>query len=304
MGVIDRLRNVCRKKKKMTWRVVAPSKESGIAGLVVCNGMLYGGGGSTGNLYQWDSVNLAWTLVVVGAIGTSVRDLVVLNNQIYGGMKNGALYRFNEATSAWIQVAAILGGESLGALAVYNGKIYGGTDDSALLYEWNGVNAWSSVANLGGSITSLAVFNGKLYGGASTSGRLVEWNGTNAWVVVAPQLSTGYISSLAVYQNSLYAGLSAFASGSAKLIKWNGVNAWKLVAETIPNESTLISMLVFNDNLYVATSDNAGVLYELSIRTIIEQSSENTSSSLVVTDSTGTRVSTVRHTTALIPWTA
>jgi hypothetical protein len=183
-----------------------------------------------------------------------IRDIVILNNKIYGcTLSGGRLFEWN-GTSAWIEVAPQLGSEdSILSMVVLNNKIYGGTAPNGKLYEWNGTSAWVEVAPKLGSetgISSLHVLNNKIYGGTNVNGKLYEWNGTSAWVEVAPQLGseTG-IFSLIDLSGILYGGTSP----NGKLYQWNGTNAWVEVAPQLNSQSNINSLIIFNNNIFGGT---------------------------------------------------
>jgi hypothetical protein len=183
-----------------------------------------------------------------------IRDMVILNNKIYGcTLSGGRLFEWN-GTSAWIEVAPQLGSEdSILSMVVLNNKIYGGTAPNGKLYEWNGTSAWIEVAPQLGSetgISSLHVLNNKIYGGTNVNGKLYEWNGTSAWIEVAPQLGseTG-IFSLIDLSGIIYGGTSP----SGKLYQWNGTSAWVEVAPQLNSQSNINSLIIFNNNIFGGT---------------------------------------------------
>lgn len=296
------------------WMQVAANWGGGttsIGGLVVLNNVLYGFGRDDGTLQKF--TGSGWLQVAPALAGKGIYCSVVYNNKIYAGTSgvlSDLLYEWN-GVNAWVQVAPHLNQSRIDALVVFNNQLYASASGSTPypeLYRWNGVNAWVSVlpraVNVNSIIYAMVVFNGKLYAIVSAPGdiaELWEWDGSAPiWTRVSDNAvdNTGAptgIASLAQYNGSLFAGTTC-----KYLYRWNGVDRWVRMTTSYKVATTVYALAVFQGNLYGSNKE----LYEFFYAPTKTSTSEGTSSSLVVTDSTGVRVSTVRHITTLTPWIA
>jgi len=159
------------------------------------------------------------------------------------------------------------------ALVVYNEELYVGgrfTDAGSVevnnIAKWNGTE-WSAVGtglgSYGYSVGSLAVYNGELYAGGHfynsgniQTNNIAKWNGTN-WSPLGTGINvytsdyfSGSVSSLAVYNASLYAGGYFDTAGSVpanNIAKWDG-SSWSAVG-TGTNDM-VFTLQVFNGEIY------------------------------------------------------
>ncbi|GFO81508.1 MAG: hypothetical protein A49_11350 [Methyloceanibacter sp.] len=102
---------------------------------------------------------------------------------------------------------------------------------------WDG-SVWTAVGNVGGIVNALTVFDEdgaganppRLFAGGDFTNRLSRWNGST-WSVVGSGINNGSVTSLVVYNNSLYVGgtfTNAAGVGANYLARWNG-SSWSTV---------------------------------------------------------------------------
>jgi hypothetical protein len=102
---------------------------------------------------------------------------------------------------------------------------------------WDG-SVWTAVSNIGGIVNALAVFDEdgaganppRLFAGGDFANRISRWNGST-WSVVGTGINNGSVTSLAVFNNSLYVGgtfTNAAGVGANYLARWNG-SSWSTV---------------------------------------------------------------------------
>jgi len=252
--------------KSDSWKLVAP-QTSGINyinSLAIYNNNLYAAGtGSSNALLEWNGSD-KW--IVVNSIGYDIKQLVVMDNTLYGvSYWNGDLYKLN-INYNWELVKSGLGYKAITSI-VYNNQIYVGTSDGHLL-KFDGVS-WIIAANPLTSngqniiIRSLIIYNNSIYAGGggsdpnSNSGVLMKFTG-NSWTIVAPELYTQQdILSLVVYNNELYGGSGGY--DGSRLFKWNGSNSWIQVSQKT-NEQNLATLVAYNNTIYGGTQWNGELL--------------------------------------------
>jgi hypothetical protein len=102
---------------------------------------------------------------------------------------------------------------------------------------WDG-SVWTAVGNIGGIVNALTVFDEdgagvnppRLFAGGGFANRISRWNGST-WSVVGTGINNGLVTSLAVYNNSLYVGgtfTNAAGVGANYIARWNG-SSWSTV---------------------------------------------------------------------------
>jgi len=145
------------------------------------------------------------------------------------------------------------------ALEYYNNVLYATglmmNTDSCRIY-----NAWGNIGSVDGWVNCLLSFNGSLYaaGGFNQingipATNIAKWNGTS-WSAVGAGLTSiqgGFIKSIAVHNNQLYASLSTPLSNLTEIFYFNGTN-WILIGtagSTVGSQIT--SMKSYNGSLYV-----------------------------------------------------
>jgi hypothetical protein len=171
---------------------------------------------------------------------------------------------------------------SISAMTAFNGSIYVGTTNpinGAEVYRYNNGTSWTKVSGAAGSIngsttgiasvSAMTVFNGNLYIGTSKVGaaEIYRYEGGTSWTKVSgPTAGTvgaitaiDGVSSLAVYQGQLYAGLREMPGGARLMsygggIIWTAVNttAGTFVATNTVGAQSVGPMVVKNGFLYFA----------------------------------------------------
>ncbi len=233
--------------------------DTDLTGIADLSGYLYAGSYS-GKLLKWNGTN-AWTEVAPQYSSQGITSLLSSGGYIYGGTgssaSQGKLLKWN-GTNAWTEVAARLAENAIRSLIAVSGTIYGGTSNTSKLYKFTG-SAWTEVAGYtydGAELRSLVNLSGNIYGScpdAGSDGTLLMWDGVSGWTTVASE-TYDPMQSLAVFGGEIYGG-----SAAGKLFKWNGVDAWTEVAGQYSTEEYIMSLVVYESELYGVT-DTSGFL--------------------------------------------
>jgi len=127
------------------------------------------------------------------------------------------------------------------SMEVWNGSLYvGGNVDT---FRYDGVNVWTNITSLSG--TYLKVYNGSLY--VASSKKVYRYDSTFNWTSIDGSFTRWSISSLGVYNNTLYAGTSI-----GSIYRYNSDNDWTYIA-SIGTWKKVYDFIVFNDALYAAS---------------------------------------------------
>ena len=173
---------------------------------------------------------------------------------------------------------------SISAMSAFNGSLYVGTSNptnGGEVYMYNGGgNSWTKITYAAGqivsggtsgiaSISAMTVFNGDLYIGTSkmNAAEVYRYGGGSTWTKVSGPTAGSFsaitaidgVSSLAVYQGQLYAGLREMPGG-ARLLSYAGGNTWiainttagTFVATNTISVQAVGQMVVKNGFLYLA----------------------------------------------------
>ena len=258
--------------------------------------------GSTWTKVGGDGVNGSWNTSY-----ESVTSLSVYNNQLYAGTGNSAgdatVWRYGGSTwtkvggdgvnSSWATADGI---NTVSSMTTLNGILYVGLGNSSSttgkVYTYNGTS-WTQIGGSGTSgnwssaydVSSLASYNGKIYAGvqssSSTYAYVQRYDGVGTgWTTVAGSTVSGTwtaeyktVSSLAVYNGQLFAGLSVTNTvmntyNNGGLYVYNG-SAWsKPVTSFNPGSYSGISvqsLLSYSGMLLIGTGgyndDGEGTIY-------------------------------------------
>lgn len=221
----------------------------------------------------WNRVSQS-TAGTIAASGTSavasISAMVNFNGSVYVGTTKAdqaEVYRYNGGTS-WTKVSQTTAGtiasggtasiDSISSMNVYNGALYVGTTEAnaAEIYRYNGGTSWTRVNSAAGTVgsttmdgvTAMAVYGGKLYAGTREPARsvLARYDGGTTWTllnttpgqfIATNAVVVDQITSMAVYNNSLFLGTLKQAGG-ADVLRYNGgAPAASIVAKMNNNTS-------------------------------------------------------------------
>lgn len=238
------------------------------------------GGVSTSGIAKWNGTS--WSAVGLGmSASASVLALEVFNGELYvggsfstaGGIASPNIAKWNGTT--WSAVGSGMVAQ-VRSLKVFNGELYAGGDFGVIgggafmgIARWNG-SAWNTVGTgLNFYVSSMLVYSQKLYlggtflaPGAISSHNVASWDGIS-WDTLGVGLrdislnTTALVRSLAVYNNSLYAG-GMFVANSANG-QLNHLAKWDFTTSIEENTSTNNIRIFPNpaDDSFTLSSTNA-----------------------------------------------
>jgi hypothetical protein len=226
--------------------------ENGINTLLVYNNELYAGGTFTiaggvtvSNIAKWNGTT--WSSVGNGIAACNISSIASMDMSYWCYPYNG-----------------------VGILCVYNNELYAGNCTNGVV-KWNGTS-WIAVGGglINGGVNptfvrGMTVYNGKLIVGGyfSSAGltnayNIAAWDGNNWYYVGGNTTNNGldsYVNTLAVYNNSLYAGGTIQnAHGANPIVPFNCVAMYTGTncATTIDNTTNLVGG-TFSSNQFGAT---------------------------------------------------
>ena len=229
--------------------------------LAELNGKKYGGT-NTGELYEWNDVD-SWSSVAVQyGSATSIKDILVENDEILAVTNIGTLQKWN-GSDAWIHLVnapANFGGVESN-LCKYNGKFYVSMTINSIwgiLHECNGVSGtWLGVTNPSWwdwFILSLCVFEGSLFGGQGGYGVLKEWNNVDDWINRADTPNNpNNLSKLVVLEDNLY-GVNNY-NGKHQLYRYDPGIMTEVAPNVFGGTTIAKSLIVRNGNIYMGTGN-------------------------------------------------
>lgn len=226
----------------------------------------------------------------------------------YDGGTTWTQLNFSATAGRFLTETSIAG---VTAMAVHNGVLYIGTSkaNAAEVYRYDGGTTWAEANATAGTfitqasvdtVSSMVSFNRNLYIGTTeaTKAQLIRLDGSAVWVQLTSAAGTvgattvvDGITSLAVYNGSLYIGTSkanaaevyrhdpTISDGAvaANFLKVSDTTAGTIVTGGTANIDKVISMSVYNGNLYIGTSEpTAGEIYRYdSIKTFVKISNSS-----------------------------
>jgi len=240
------------------------SLEFAVLSLVDYDGYLYAGTMSTsspsagiGRVYRYDGTNVlgehVWTMVGDN-MDDQVSSLVVFRDKLYAGTAwgSGRLYRY-ESENNWTRVVDYTGWSGMRTAYVWNDTLYLGDIGFDQIGRYNGTT-FQHIMNLGGScIYDFELYGGYLYACAYLGTVYRSSNGDTWNTVLGSQGNNMW--ELETFEGYLYMGMN-----SGELQRFNG--ATKEVFWTAPDD--IISMVAYEDQLFIGTGGESGAVYESS----------------------------------------
>ena len=251
-----------------------------VCALCVYNGELYAGGGFTtaggvaaSCIARWNGVS--WQPVGTGTYGY-ILVLCIYNGELCaggtfptaGGVTANYIAKWNGVT--WQPVGTGLNG-GVQALCVHNGDLYAGGAfttaggvNASRVARWNGLSWQPAGTLMMGTVYALCRYDDcswnwppppqALYAGGDFTGLVPavkyigRWDGTS-WQPVSTG-TNGYVYTLCVYNDQLYAGGAFTAAGgwtANRIATWN-CSSWRAVGTGTNN--TVWALCVYNGELY------------------------------------------------------
>lgn len=156
----------------------------------------------------------------------------------------------NPLRSQWIY-SGLSGG--INTLAASGSNLFAGSRGSVYLSTNNGVS-WNSVSGgLPGNhdITSIVISGTNIFAGSDAYGVFRSTNNGSNWIAVNNGLTTLYVNSLLVFDNSLYAATNLTAGGGIFRSTNNGTN-WTTASNGLPFNS-FISFQILGTDIFVGS---------------------------------------------------
>ncbi len=208
------------------WSGVGPTSggEIDVNALSAAGGLVYAA--TDAGVWSWNGS--AWSQVGAASWPSSVRANALqttVSGAVYAGIDSGVWYWDG---SVWSQVGAASWPSSapnVSALITLGGAVYAGTEIGVIA--WNGAS-WSTPGLGDQPADALAVLGGVLYGGIALNPNNVagvEYQGAGNWSSLGAAY-IGNVSSLAVYNNQLYAAGNDHlpCCGGGLVWVWNGAS--------------------------------------------------------------------------------
>ena len=241
--------------------------------LVVSEGTLYAAFDSRpGLIYQWEETTDSWLQVASHTQLAGISSLTVDGNVFYAGTCRNGVLRSTDGGESWVNVG--LEGKRINVLAAHRMTIYAGTEGEGIFRLENGTHSWKQlgVSSSIQRVKELAVSGGILYVAGITRGARVpgdsggtadqvingvlrSFDGGDTWEKVSTGLEVGMgISSLAVYNSTLYAGAKTRVY---RLLP--GTDSWELVSPRFPDMPSNVRCLGIEGKTLYAGTGGAGV---------------------------------------------
>ena len=146
----------------------------------------------------------SWNQVNFGLLNHYVNCLAATDSNIFAGTADG-VFRSPSNGTYWIPASNGLVSKSIRSLNIYGKNMYAGTDSGLFVSTDDGAN-WTSAGLKGEAVNAFSINGSYFFAGTDTSGVLISAdNGANWQIISIPDMSKR-VFSLAVMNNSLYAG--------------------------------------------------------------------------------------------------
>lgn len=235
------------------------SGATNMATLAVWRGQIYTASTEYRDVWRYDG-GTTWTSIGYAApLATTVREIVVYNDQLYAAVSDAHVYRYDGGTT-WTDVGGpytYSGTSDAQNLTVWRGRLYVGTHNGTYggsVYRYDGGSTWTSLGSIAqAEIYDLIVYNGQLCAGGSGLNNPVYCYDGSSWNSIGVLgASGGGVRTLGVYNGNLY-GSTADGGG---VYVYAGGTTW--VSKGGP--FLVYDFAVYNGKLYCATN-GAGHLY-------------------------------------------
>ena len=250
------------------WQEVVSTHQDTVYGITPFQGILYAGAAeptpqvwrSSDGLHWQPSASLPSEDVGIYSVG-------VFKDQLYVGTGRSWIYRSGDGQK-WEKVAALKGdihalfSHWVRFLVPFNGTLYAGLEQGPLYRSEDGltwVEVKSGVSD-GNGARGAMVFNGALYVGATSGGDIWKTEDGQNWqhVFKVPNDIPGYVASMAVAGNYLFASINGYVFRTPDGLAWEEVGH---LAST-----TLEAMAAWRGTLYVGASISpSAYIYRTSI---------------------------------------
>jgi hypothetical protein len=238
------------------WKEVASTDHNTVYGITSFRGNLYAGTNDPDAQVVTSADGIHWTPAKeFGGDEHGVISMGIFEGRLYAGTGRTSIYRSRDGKE-WQKAAELKPmGQSIFSnwirfLIEFKGGLYAGLEKGPLFRSSNGTD-WVPVgrdvtADVG--VRGAAVFNGALYVGTAGGGRIWKTNDGINWerVFQSPShIHRGYVSSMAVADEALYAGIDGYV-----FVSPDGAT-WREVGHLSP--FTIESIALFNGKLFAGT---------------------------------------------------
>jgi hypothetical protein len=248
--------SISRSADGLNWREVVDTNHYTVYGITLFQGTLYAGTNDPDPQIWTSPDGLNWTLKAkLPQDDHGVISLGVFKGSLYAGTARAWLYRSQDGQH-WDKVADLkqVGTASyvhwVRFLLEFHGQLYVGIEKGSLYRSADGVT-WQPAAKEVTAKTGLrgaAVFQGALYLGTTGGGGIWRTTDGLTWEPVfkaPPHVQRGYVASMAVAGESLFAGIDGY------VFRTMDGHRWEEVGHLSPG--TIEAMASFDHALYVGT---------------------------------------------------
>lgn len=239
------------------WREVLNTGQGTVYGITQFNGKLFAGTDVT-RPELWSSADGAdWSRVFqFPAEEDGITALGTFKGRLYAGTRQTGIYRSSDGLQ-WERMTRLEEDRRtyFRFLTEYKDHLYAGYEPGGRIFRSPDGRTWTEV---GGDLPSpvgvrgIAVFNGALFVGTNSPVQIWKTENGTRWEKVfdpTPDIKQGYVGSLAVFQDHLYAGVNAHTPRPVDVYRTGDGIHWEEGGEITP--FTIEAMAPFGDDLYL-----------------------------------------------------
>jgi hypothetical protein len=213
------------------WKEVAATDHNTVYGITPFRGNIYAGTNDPDAQVVTSADGVHWVAAKeFGGNEHGVISMGIFEGRLYAGTGRTSIYRSSDG-KVWQKAAELKPmGQSIFAnwirfLIEFKGGLYAGLEKGPLFRSSNGTD-WVPVGRdvtAGVGVRGAAVFKGALYVGTAGGGQIWKTDDGKTWerVFQSPShIHRGYVSSMAVADGVLYAGIDGYVFGSPDGMRW------------------------------------------------------------------------------------
>ena len=248
--------SIFRMEEGPTWKRVLTTPNYTVYGLTIFKGKLFAATNDPAGEIWRSGDGKTWEKSATLPGEKGIISLGIFNGFLYAGTARGSVYRSADGT-AWTEVKRLLqNAESNFAnwvrfLIPHRGNLYAGIERGGIYRTDDGIK-WEPIqSKKENGVRGAAVFKGDLYVGTTDTGEIVklspdtETTGTTVFTM-NPNAGRGYVASMAVFDDSLYAGIGG------KVFRTEDGRHWEEIGDLGPY--TIEAIDGFQNHLYAGTT--------------------------------------------------
>jgi hypothetical protein len=248
--------SIFRMDEGPTWKRVLATPNYTVYGLTVYKDKLYAGTNDPAGEIWKSGDGETWERSATLPGEKGIISLGIFNGFLYAGTARGAIYRSADGT-AWTEVNRLLqNAESnfsnwVRFLIPQQGVLYAGIERGGIYRTEDGIK-WRPIRpTKEKGVRGASVFKGNLYVGTTDTGEIMKLSpgteGVGATVfTMDPNAGRGYVASMAVFDDSLYAGIGG------KVFRTEDGRHWEEIGDLGPY--TIEAIKGFQNHLYAGTT--------------------------------------------------